>query len=105
MSKTGFRLPDDLEADLARYIPWGSKQRVVEGCLRLLVAEMKEGKNDLWTRSLTAYHEARLSASQPDTSAPASSGENARLQSSAGSRQSPGRSSSSIVARKAGRLK
>ena len=57
--KTGFRVPPDLETKLAAHVPWGTKQRIVEGLLRLLITELEQGSYTLWHRALEAYHTAR----------------------------------------------
>jgi len=56
--KLGFSLPPDLEARLPRHIPWGSKQRVIEGLLRALVNRLDKGDHSLWTEAMAAYFES-----------------------------------------------
>lgn len=59
MSKAGFRIPEDLETKLERHVPWGMKQKVIEGMLRLLVAELERGDYSTWHRAVEAYHAGR----------------------------------------------
>ena len=57
MAKLGFSLPNDLEQRLIPYMPWGTKQRVIEGLLRVLVKELEAGDFTLWKRVMKEYHE------------------------------------------------
>jgi len=98
--KLGFSLPPDLEARLPRHIPWGSKQRVIEGLLRALVNRLDKGDYSLWTEAMAAYFESRHSTSALELRLAG-----APLQSSSTSKAGAKVQSTHTVGAKAGRSK
>lgn len=68
MAKLGFSLPPDLEQDLKRLVPWGSKQRIIEGLLRILVARLKSKDYSLWDDAMNAYYKATSGGQNVPTS-------------------------------------
>jgi len=100
--KLGFSLPPDLEARLVPYIPWGSKQRVIEGLLRVLIGQLEQKDYTLWTELNTAYHSSR---SPRPTSAPESKSVEELLRLYATSKGEARKKSPSTASAKAGRSK
>lgn len=58
MSKLGFEIPRELDERLRRHVAWGSKGKVIEGLLRLMVEDLERGDSKLHARALLAYWHA-----------------------------------------------